>query len=61
VTVDWQLVAVLAAVAVAVGYVARAAWKTWFGRKVPCASACGGCAKPADDEGDARRIALPRV
>jgi len=61
VTVDWQLVAVLLAVAAALGYVTRAAWKTWFGRKAACASSCGGCAKPADEEGAGKRIALPRV
>lgn len=58
---EWQLIAVLAAVAAALGYVARAAWKTWFGRKAGCGSACGGCAKPADGPGDGKRIALPRV
>lgn len=55
---EWQLIAVLVVIVAAVGYVARAAWKTWFGRKAGCASACGGCAKP---EPVGKRIALPRV
>ena len=40
---------VFLAVAAAVGYVARGVWKTWFGRKAGCASACGGKNISADN------------
>jgi hypothetical protein len=62
--VDWQLPVVIAALASALGYVARSAWRTWFGAAGKgCASGCDGCAKPAAPaaEGDGRRIALPRI
>ena len=40
---DWQLLLVLIAVAVAVGHVARRTWRTWAGRG--CAGDCG-CKRP---------------
>jgi hypothetical protein len=61
---DWQVTVVIAVLAVALGYLFRSAWRTWFGPsgKGGCASSCGGCAKPADEgPGERRRIALPRV
>lgn len=61
---DWQVAVVIAALALAVGYLSRSAWRTWFGSagKGGCASGCGVCAKPADDKsGERGRIALPRV
>ena len=57
---EWQLIAVLLALAAAVGYLVRASWKTWFGRKAGCGSACGGCAKPVA-ENVGKRIALPQI
>jgi hypothetical protein len=57
---EWQLIAVLLMLAAAVGYLVRAAWTTWAGRKAACGSACGGCSKPAAENGG-KRIALPRV
>ncbi|HET6575863.1 MAG TPA: hypothetical protein VFG68_19835 [Fimbriiglobus sp.] len=59
---DWQVVVVFAALALALGYLSRSAWRTWFGPAGKgCASGCGGCAKPANQPQDQRRIALPRV
>jgi ABC-type uncharacterized transport system YnjBCD permease subunit len=43
-----QLVVVGALVALALGYILRATWRTWFGAGKPaCASGCGKCADPA--------------
>jgi hypothetical protein len=43
-----QLVAVGVLVALALGYILRATWATWFGAADPgCASGCGKCAAPA--------------
>ncbi|MBY0461349.1 MAG: FeoB-associated Cys-rich membrane protein, partial [Gemmataceae bacterium] len=41
-----QLVLVLALIALALGYVLRATWKTWFtsGDKPGCGLGCGKCA-----------------
>jgi hypothetical protein len=60
---DWQVAVVIAALLLALGYLTRSAWRTWFGPagKGSCASACGGCAKPADGPEDRGRIALPRL
>lgn len=61
---DWQLPVVFAALTVALSYVSRSAWQTWFGAagKSGCASDCGGCAKSAtSDPGEGTRISLPRV
>ena len=41
-----QLIAVAFIVALAAGYVVRAAWKTWSGAKSGCGSGCGKCAAP---------------
>lgn len=59
---DLQVAVVTAALTLALAYLFRSAWKTWFGPagKGGCASRCGGCARPAD-VGDRGRIALPRV
>ncbi len=61
---DWQLLAVAAALALAVAYLTRGAWRTWFGRTAKaCGSGCGGCPapRPADEAADRRRIALPQL
>ena len=59
---DWQLALVGAAVAAAVGYLARSAWRTWFaGKPGGCGSGCGKCATPADEPKATGRITLPRV
>jgi hypothetical protein len=61
--VDWQVAVVIAALTVALSYLSRSAWRTWFGSagKGGCATSCGGCVKPADSPEDRERIALPRV
>jgi hypothetical protein len=59
---DWQLLAVIAALVLALAYVARSTWRTWSGTGKACASACGGCVKPAPMAAEAgRRITLPQV
>lgn len=59
---DWQLAIVGAAVAAAVGYLARSAWRTWFAAKPGgCGAGCGTCAAPADEAKMPGRISLPRV
>ncbi len=62
---DWQLITVVVVLALAVGYVARSAWRTWFGPagKGGCASGCGTCASatPTNRPEDRRRIELPRA
>jgi hypothetical protein len=60
---DWQWLAVIAALALALGYVARSTWRTWFGTgKSACGTTCGGCAKPAPAASEnQRRITLPQV
>ena len=51
-----QLVVVFALVALAAGYVLRAAWKTWAGATPGgCAPGCGKCAAPPDPEVKGRR------
>lgn len=57
---DWQLLTVCGVVLAAVGYLARSAWRTWFGRKSGCASGCGGCSTPKTSD-NGKRIALPQV
>ncbi len=59
---DWQIIIVIAAAALALGYLSRSAWRTWSGPagKGGCASGCGGCAKPPNDGPvEGTRIALP--
>lgn len=61
---DWQVAVVIAALTLALGYLGRSAWRTWFGPagEGGCASACGGCTKTVDNRsGEGKRIALPRV
>lgn len=55
-----QLVLVGIIVAGAAGYVARASWKTWFGRSKPgCGSGCGKCAGPVPESEVKGRRSLP--
>lgn len=42
---EWQLVAVAACFAGALGYLSRQTWRTWSGRKSGCGS-CACSAKP---------------
>lgn len=55
-----QLTVTLIVVGLAAGYVARAAWRTFAGRKAGCGSGCGACAAakptPVDPPG---RVGLP--
>ena len=58
---DWQLVIVIACVAAAVAYVARATWRTWHPKPGACGGGCG-CAKPAPPaESEARLIPVEQV
>jgi hypothetical protein len=59
-TWDVQLVAAVTVVALAAAYIARATWKTWFGKKAGCGSGCGKCATPTAPE-QKGRISLPQV
>lgn len=44
---DFQLLAVILAVALATVYLGRATWRTWFGASKACGGcASGGCAAP---------------
>jgi hypothetical protein len=55
-----QLVLVGVIVAGAMGYILRAAWKTWFGKsKAGCGSGCGKCATPGPDTDTNGRHPLP--
>ena len=55
-----QLVLVGLLVAAAAVYVARSAWKTWFGSSSKgCGSGCGKCATPAPDAKQDGRFPLP--
>lgn len=57
-----QLVVVGTLVAAAALYVARAAWKVWFGRSAKgCGSGCGKCAAPTPDAKPAGRFPLPQL
>lgn len=58
---DWQFVIIALAVAGAVAYLGRAAWKTWTGAKVGCSSGCGKCRESAAPREPANRISLPQV
>ena len=55
-----QLAAVVVIVALAAGYVGRAAWRAFAGKKVGCGSGCGKCAAQATPEVPGR-ISLPQV
>jgi hypothetical protein len=55
-----QLIVVGLIVALAAGYVLRAAWKTLFGKsKAACGSGCGKCATSAPDANQPGRHSLP--
>ncbi|OWK39143.1 FeoB-associated Cys-rich membrane protein [Fimbriiglobus ruber] len=62
---DTQLIIVAAVVVLALAYVTRATWRTWFGpsEKTGCASGCGACKTTpvAASPEDRKRIALPQV
>ena len=60
-TTDVQLIIALVMVALAAAYVARSAWKTWFGKKAGCGSGCGKCAAPASGPPQKGRIELPQI
>jgi len=51
---DWQLVAVMVAVAAAALYVARGWWRSWSASKAGCSGGCG-CG-PKQDSPDTRTI-----
>jgi hypothetical protein len=55
-----QLAAVVVIVGLAAGYVARATWRTFAGKKAGCGSGCGKCAAPAPKEPDGR-FPLPQA
>ncbi|MBX9627349.1 MAG: FeoB-associated Cys-rich membrane protein [Gemmataceae bacterium] len=56
-----QLTVTLIVVGLAAGYVARATWRTWAGRKSGCGSGCGSCsaAKPQPPADPPGRVGLP--
>jgi len=55
-----QLIVVGLIVALAMGYVLRATWKTWFGKSKPsCGSGCGKCTAPAPEPSVTGRRPLP--
>lgn len=55
-----QLIIVGVIVALAAGYVLRAAWKTWAGGSKPgCGSGCGKCATPDPQPSANGRRPLP--
>jgi hypothetical protein len=55
-----QLVLVGVLVAVAAGYVLRAAWKTWFGKSSKgCGAGCGTCSAPPAEPKQEGRFPLP--
>lgn len=57
-----QLVVVGVVVVVAGLYVARAAWKTWFGRSPKgCGSGCGKCVAPQPNPNPPGRFSLPQL
>lgn len=57
-----QLVFVGVLVAAAALYVARAAWRAWFGRTAKgCGAGCGKCATPAPDAKPEGRFPLPQL
>jgi hypothetical protein len=65
--VDWQTVAALSAVGVAVSYLAWGGWRTWRGRRRACGggcgSACGGAAKPENSAPSRQtgQVLIPRA
>ena len=60
---ETQLVIVCALVALAVLYLLRSTWQTWFGAtKSGCGSGCGSCSsKKSDEENRNGRIPLQQV
>jgi hypothetical protein len=56
-----QLTIVGMLVVAAASYVARAAWKTWFGPSKGCGSACGKCATSAPEPKREGRFPLPQA
>ena len=54
------MVVTLLIVGLAAGYVARATWREWAGKKAGCGSGCGKCAAPAAEQPKGR-ISLPQV
>lgn len=57
-----QLILVGVLVAVAALYVARSAWKTWFGKSAKgCGAGCGKCATPAVEPKQDGRFPLPQL
>ena len=60
-SLEGQFIIVLGIVGLAAAYVARSAWKTWFGKKAGCGSGCGKCAAPLAGPPQKGRIELPQV
>jgi FeoB-associated Cys-rich membrane protein len=57
-----QLVLVGAVIAAAVLYIARSAWKTWFGKSSKgCGAGCGKCATAPPEPKQEGRFPLPQV
>jgi len=54
-----QLIAVGVVVAFAAGYILRATWKTWVGKKAGCGSGCGKCSTPTPEPDPPGRRSLP--
>jgi hypothetical protein len=61
-TPTMQLVLVGVLVAASAVYVARAAWKTWFGKTAAgCDMGCGKCTTPALEPKQDGRFPLPQL
>ena len=51
---DWQLMLVVPAVALAALFLGRRSWRTWFGR-----SGCAGCGRASATSGRPRETLIP--
>ena len=61
-TTAMQLTIVGVLVALAMAYVVRSAWKTWFGKSVKgCGSGCGKCATAPPEPKPEGRFPLPQL
>jgi len=57
---EMQLLAVYALIGLACLFVARAGYRTWFGKpKGGCGSGCGKCSAPPAEARPSRRVGLP--
>lgn len=61
-TTNLQFAIVGVLVAAAMVYVARAVWKTWFGKSAKgCGSGCGKCSTTVEEPKQEGRYSLPQV